>query len=230
MLASYQRRGGRRPSEDESLQIDDDGSFYLTRTVGGPRVGSFAGTIPKQSLAAVRQLVADAEDLDDPPAGLPPHVIESVETSRAEITVGAHTTSSSPAARLVKRMRRLANDLTASPVAALELRIAEDGRTVTIASVGADPVDADFSDASLTFTLYGPDEALLTAGEIDPPTDLRSKTALRPGWSTELPVEGDVAFSPKRTLDVQMEFVLLDGNGDSRRARLRATAGKGWAR
>ena len=230
MLASYHRSGGRRPSDDESLEIEDDGSFVLTRTVGGPRVGSFAGTISKQALAALVKLVEKADDLDDRPTGLPPHVIESVETTRADITVGAHSKAAGPATKLVKRMRQLADELTDHPVAALELRVADDGHAITLASVGTEPVGADLGSASITWTLFGQGEELLTAGEIEGPANAGSKAHLAAGWSAELPISPEPEFNSRRTLDVQAEFDLVDPKGRSRRARLRAIAGKGWSR
>jgi hypothetical protein len=201
----------------------------LTRTVGGPRVGSFAGTISKQALAALAKLVEQADDLDARPTGLPPHVLESDETTRADITVGARSNAAGPAAKLVKRMRQLADELTDQPVAALELRVADDGHAITLASVGTEPVDADLGSASITWTLFGQGEELLTAGEIDAAATAGSKQ-LAVRWSAELPISPEPEFNPRRTLDVQAEFDLVDSKGRSRRARLRAIAGKGWSR
>lgn len=230
MLASYHRSGGRRPSDDESLEIDADGSFVLTRTVGGPRVGSFAGTISKHSLAALTKLAEKADDYDDRPTGLPPHVMESVATSRADISVGARAKADVPAMKLVKRMRQLVDDLTANPAAAIELTVAADGRSITMQSVGADPVEVDFGHASITYTLYGAQEELLTAGEIAGPPDAARRTRLASGWSTTLQIEEHLTFNSRRTLDVQVEFDLFRAEGEARRARLRAIAGKDWAR
>ena len=229
-LVRSHRSGGRRPSDDESLEVDDDGSFDLTRTVGGPRVGSFAGTMSTRSLTALKRLVEQADDLDDRPTGLPPHVLESVSTSRAEISVGARSMADVPAMKLVKHMRKLVDTLTDQPAAALELRVADDGGSITLASVGRDPIEADLGQASITWTLFGAQEELLTAGELPAPPDVHGKARLDPGWSTDLPIDADVDFNPRRTLDVTVELDLHDAAGAARRARLRAIAGKGWSR
>jgi hypothetical protein len=229
MLAEYRRGGGRPPRDDESLEVETDGSYVLRRTVGGERVGHFAGEIPKRGLTALKRLVEAAEDLDDRPTGLPPHVTESVSTARADITMGVHAKASSPAAKLVKRLRQLVDDLTDEAVAAVELRVAADGSGITLASVGTEPVEVDFSAASLSFTLFGAREELLTEGDIAGPEGAGTKTRLEPGWTARSPIDLDDAFNPRRTLDVKVDFDLYDASGAMRRARLRAIAGKGWS-
>jgi hypothetical protein len=230
MLAAYHRGGGDRPRDDESLEIEEDGSFVLTRTVGGPRVGSFAGKIPPKARAPLARLVATADDFDERPSGLPPHVIETVTTSRADIDVGARAKTRNPATKLVKRLRQLSEDLTAEPVAALELSVARNGSSITMTSLGSAPVEVDFGQASLTFTLFGEGEELLTAGEISAPLDARTRARLDPGWTAELAIKPELEFNPRRTLDVRVEFDLYDASGRVRRARLRAISGKGWSR
>jgi hypothetical protein len=229
MLTKYHRGGGRPPRDDETLEIDDDGSFVLRRTVGGPRVGGFAGTISKQALTGLKRLVEAADDFEDRPTGLPPHVLETVSTARADIAIGVRSKAKGPAVKLAKRLRQLADDLTDEPLAALELGVASDGAGITLASVGSEPVEVDFGAASLTFNLSGEREELLTEGDIAGPEDARGRTRLDPGWTARLPIDLDVAFNPKRTLDVDIEFDLYDASGEMRRARLRGTAGKGWS-
>jgi hypothetical protein len=230
MLATYHRGGGDPPKDDESLDVEEDGSFVLIRTVGGPRVGTFAGKIPRHAYAALARLVAKAGDFEERPTGLPPHVMESLTTSRADIEVGVRAKTSNPATKLVRRMRELSEDLTAAPVAALELSVAADGSSITMTSVGSAPVEAAFGQASLTYTLFGEGEELLSAGEIAGPLHARTRARLDPGWTAELAITPDLQFNARRTLDVKVEFDLYDADGRMRRARLRAISGKGWSR
>jgi hypothetical protein len=230
MLAEYRRGGGAKPADDEQLRIDDDGSFVLIRTVGGERVGRFAGTLSKRAAAALAKLVDGAEDATVAAEGLPPHVIETVTTAGAHLSVAAQSNPGPAAAKIIRRLRALSEELTAQPVAALELQVGAGGRSVGLRSVGSEPVDVDFGAAELAVTLFGEDEALIASETIPLPPELGRRQELAPGWSHELPLPEKLTFNPRRTLDVKLDFDLADQGRPVRRARLSAIAGKGWGR
>jgi len=230
-IASYRRAGGHAPADDESLEIAVDGRFDLVRTVGGPRVGRFAGTLSAQGLAALTRLMATADSVHAPATGLPPHVTETVSTARSKILIGALATRSTPAGKLVRRMRDLAATLTDRPehaVAALHLRVADDARWAALASVGRSPTWIDGTNAELRYALFGEHEELIVSGDIAGSRAVRREQELSPGAVIEIPLPADLAFNPNRTLQVQVDVDLLEGDGRRRRARLSAIAGKGW--
>ena len=61
--ATYRRTGGGRPSLDEELEIEPDGTFRMLRRVSVDRAGTFAGTLraPRRD-----QLLAALDELGDP--------------------------------------------------------------------------------------------------------------------------------------------------------------------
>jgi len=64
VIAAYQRTGGRPPVDDERLEIDADGTWRLWRTMGGARVGAFAGRLSadqRRRLAAALESTAASQ-------------------------------------------------------------------------------------------------------------------------------------------------------------------------
>lgn len=230
MLVEYRRGGGYPPVDDEMLSVEDDGSFVLLHTVGGPRVGRFAGTVSRQALTGLVKLVERVTDLTVPPEGLPPNVIETVTTARARLSVAAHTNPGAQAAKILRRLRELSDELTAQPVAALEMEVDAAGRSITVRSVGRESVDVGLGAAELGYTLFGEREEFIGSHAIALPPELRLRDQLAPGWSRELPLPDALDFTPKRTLDVKLDFDLFDSARPVRRARLAVITGKGWGR
>jgi len=227
-LVEYRRQGGYPPADDELLRIEDDGAFLLVRTVGGPRVGRFAGALSRQRLTELEKLLGRAVEEDVAPAGLPPHVIETVTTAGTRISVAALTKSSSGGARILRRLRTMSEALTAQPVAALQMEVAPSGQRATVQAIGAEPVHLDADRAELGYDLFGEGEELLTSANHPIRLGWTGRKAVDAGWAAELPLGPEIKLNPKRTLSVRLDLDVIDSDGVMRRARMAVVVGKGW--
>ena len=84
------------------------------------------------------------------------------------------------------------------------------------------------SRGELRYALFGEHEELIVSGDIAGSRAARRVQELAPGAVIEIPLPAHLAFNPNRTLQVQVDVDLLEGDGRRRRARLSAIAGKGW--
>ena len=138
-LFELRRSGGYEPSDDESLTVFDDGRFTMWRTVGWRRVGAFAGQLSPQDFDAVRAGVRAAPQGDeqgDVPRGA---AVEEHDARGARLVIGGSSDAPAAWAPLVSTARRLVDELTVSPVAALELDIVS-ALEASLAVVGDAPI------------------------------------------------------------------------------------------
>ena len=142
-LARLQRAGGRRPTDDEVLEIAADGSFTATRTVGGTRVGRFAGRLPGTTLSALRRDVEAAAEGPDIVRPTPRDgATEVVEAAGHSLRLGSNDPPPPPWKGLVRRLRDLVEDrATRDPVAAIELVAGRDG--VALVHAGSESLRLD---------------------------------------------------------------------------------------
>ncbi len=131
VIATYSRTGGRLPEDDERLEIDDDGAWRLRRTMGGPRVGTFAGHLGD---GRRRELDAALASAADAPPPKPTRVArdaarEAVRAGEAVVDLAAGRDVNGPWRPLLGLLRTWSEAL-ATPddaEAALELRLEPDG-------------------------------------------------------------------------------------------------------
>ena len=123
VLVRYARGGGRTPADDESLEIAEGGGFEARRTVGGARVGRFAGTLPGSTLRGLGssiRAVAGADDLAMPTPR--DGATETIEVEGRTAQLDGNARPPEPWKGLVTKLRRLLDErVLESPVAALEL-------------------------------------------------------------------------------------------------------------
>ncbi len=199
-MITYRREGGRPPPDNESLDIQKDGSFELWRTIArasnppGP-VGSFAGRLTeteRSSLSTRLDAVSRATDVKMP---FPPD--SAIETIHAagRIAVLPHSGSpGEPGGALVARVRSLLMQLTDRPQAAIALRLGEGGRGLQLVHLGEGPLLLDLSRISVRAILWEGYEQRGTWNS--GPVQLASGPAeVGKGWSKELPFAHGLAES-----------------------------------
>ncbi len=131
VVASYQRTGGRPPEDDEWLEIHDDGAWNLRRTMGGPRVGTFAGLLDDERRRELGDALASATGAHPPEAELAARdaAREAVRAGDGAIDLAAGRDVDGPWRPLLELLRTWSEALATADdaEAALELRLEPDG-------------------------------------------------------------------------------------------------------
>lgn len=209
MIAAYQRTGRGRPSDDESLEVDDDGSFRLRRTSGSPVAGTFAGTVPAPRLTELRAAAAAAaeEPPGDPPSPPSGQTIEYLATAEHGVAIVSGSSPPPRWADLATVLRRLVLDLVDQPAAAVAADLVDGGRRLVVRQLGPEAVEADPDSASIS--LEAVDEAGQRLGtweaqlgdlleEVGEPEGDRDSWERAPGWSLEVELPHDLPASRVR--------------------------------
>jgi hypothetical protein len=221
MLVGYDiGGGGLRLFDGEHLRVSDDGDFELWLLSEAPVVGRFRGHLAAASTAELARLAGQI--LPAPDALLPPGGrAERWVAGAASIVVAAGRTPDGAWGDLVTAARGLTDAMTAHPVAALALSVADDWRSATLRSVGperipvaADPLTVEVAAWSGYYDPVGTWDA--PPGSVPVPGD----GAGAPGWSMKILLAHDFAPGPGRVLHVKVGLTVL---ADGARARLVAT-------
>jgi hypothetical protein len=204
VIAAYQRTGHGVPSDDESLEIEDDGSFELRRTNGSPVAGVFAGTVPADRLTALRAAAeaatgAPAGEAAPPPSG---RTIEYVATEEDGISIVSGSTPPPAWDELATVLRHLVLDLVDQPTAAVGAELVEGGRRLVLRQLGPEPVEADPDRATLSLEAVDESGQQLGAwstsladlvGDVpEAKGDGTDSWERPPGWSLEIDLPHDL--------------------------------------
>ncbi len=204
MIAAYQRTGHGPLSDNESLEVDDDGSFRLRRTAGSSVAGAFAGTVPADRLAALRAAAAAAseEPSGDPPPPPAGRTIEYLATADDGIALVGGSTPPPRWSELADVLRHLVLDLVDQPAAAVGAELVDGGRRLVVRQLGTDAVEADPESATISLEVVdevgqrvGTWEAPL--GDLlpeagDPEGDEDDDWERAPGWFLEVELPHDL--------------------------------------
>lgn len=156
MLCSYSRTGGSPPSDDERLEIEDDGAFRLWRTNSETAAGAFGGRLPAEEVkliqAVVEQLKPPELDVAGPVRGA---ALEQVAAAGEAITAPSGTPLPNGWAELAEHLRRLVLDGVDHPVAALQASLADGGGTLVLELAGTEPLDVDLSRGTVQVDVVG---------------------------------------------------------------------------
>jgi len=231
-LVSFRRLGGRPPADDEAVTIAVDGTFTAHRTLGGRRIGRFAGTLPAATLRALTrevEAVAAADDVAIPtPADGATETVRLGRRDRAK--AGSNERLPKPWAALVGRLRAVLRDEVVEwPVAALELQDASDGG-VRLAHIGTEPLELDLAGASWQVTRLDAQQLPVarTNGTLDAAAAgeaLGAWTRAVPGWTLDVPL-GSAAAAAADPGSIQvLLFVTVRDGDDLRDGRLIAVRG-----
>lgn len=207
----YRRAGGRPPSDAEQLDVDGT-SFSLRRTIGGPRVGRFAGAVAPEVASAIDRLAGQVAEQGDL-VTLPPRdaALETLELGGATLRGGHHQAPQGAWGEAVALARRLVDDLTDHPVAALDLAVVDGGATARIRQVGEEPVLVDLAGATARATRTGPDGRLLGdwRGDVQPLGV--NPVGAGPGWALDIGLVHGFGLEPGDALTVVVVLGLVDG-------------------
>lgn len=204
--------GGRgEPASDEHLEIGD-GRFRLWRSAGVPTVGRFAGTLPADvahdvESAAEATVRAGTAEIEMPPDA----ALETLELPDGTVVLlGQGVEPPGALGRLVVELRAQMEKLIAQPVAAVGLEVDDDGTGARLVHRGSDPIRVDISE--LRVSVYAWKGYYEPAGRWQRgPIALDAATEAGPGWSVDLPFDHDLPSGPDRSLQVAVDFRLMDG-------------------
>ena len=216
-LLRYGRAGGRPPADDESLEVAADGSWTARRTVGGRRVGRFAGRFPEEALAALVGDAARAAEAGDAEVPTPRDgATETLEVAGGTITLGSNERAPGPWSPLVERMRALLKDeLDGDPVAALALEA--DVAKARLVHAGGEAVEVDPASVSVRVVRVGSDGTPLGRWQAGSGAEA-GWTRAEPGWTLDLPYGHGLAPVDGDVLQVWVFVRVRDGG--TRAARL----------
>ncbi len=218
MLLSYRRTGGHQPADFETLEIEEDGSFRMWRTIARASrpptsVGRFAGTVPHEELDALRSRIQPAGAEGDLEMQMPPgSAVERVRVAGGVATLPHGAEPEGAWAGLVSRCRALLATLTSQPLAAIGLQLSADGQQVELVHLGTEPVLLDPSTIVVRATVR---EGSRQVGEWGwsangEPSDLEAA----PGWSMPLPFEHGLEETDRARLAVYVDVQVFAGEDE----------------
>ena len=204
--------GGRgEPRSDEHLEVDGD-RFSLWRSAGVPTVGRFAGSLPADVVGDIASASEEIAREEPPVVEMPPDAaLETLELPDAPVALlGQGVEPPGALGRLVVRLRGLMDELTDQPVAAVGLEIDEGWTGARLVHRGSDPVQVDVSE--LRVSVYAWKGYYEPAGRWQRgPIALEAAAEAGPGWSVDLPFDHDLPTGQSHSLQVAVDFRLLDG-------------------
>lgn len=227
-LVAYTRRGGGgRPPANEKLEIDDDGSFRMLRSVAPGRAGHFAGVLDGPVFDEVRTLVG-AADAGDLPTARAPEGADAEFVGCGGVNAAFHpqwkpTGSWAP---LVRRLRTLGDELLSMPSAAVAATALRDGGGLRLALevVGPAPVAIGLHDGEVE-VLDGGDRRVVPLASGEPPRrsirDDPAQFRLTAGWRLDLDLVDGVPLADASTAVVVVRCP-LEWDGGRTTAMIRA--------
>ncbi len=232
-LVRYGRSGGRAPSDDEHLAVEEDGSYVARRTVAGARAGRFAGRLTDARLGTLRAAVDGVREAADI-AIQTPHdgATEDVEAAGRSARMGSNEEPPEPWRALVHALREAIDaDAVANPVAALELQAGT--RDATISHLGSEPIEVDLGSVAIRVVRLDADGAVLGrwSGRVQPAADDDSGEAPAaawtdggPGWTRALPFDHGLELAPGDWLQVWV-YATVRESGEPIKRQIRLFAG-----
>jgi hypothetical protein len=208
----YRRAGGQPPSDAELLDLDG-AEFTLVRTIGGPRVGCFAGRVLGDVVATVDRLAAAVAAQGDL-ATVPPRdaALETLELGGVRLRGGHHQRPDGAWAEAIALARRLVDELTDSPVAALGLDVVDDGATARVRHLGDEPVVVDLAGATARADHTAGDGRLLGSWQGDVHPLAVNPVETGPGWALDVGLVHGFTLAPGDVLTVILVFgLVVDG-------------------
>jgi hypothetical protein len=223
VLVSYSRSGGPSPGEAEQLTIATTGDYELRRTVGGTRVGSFAGTLDPADLATLRRMVDAVEgSVGSSAAVAPESVTERVTAGDRTAEVSDPAGVPAPWQDLLERLRSDVDTLVTSPVGGLELVVQASPPRASVGHIGTVPVELVGGSLAADVTVV---DAAGLARDTWTTTVALDESDVPPGWTRDLGLEAaGFELAAGEGLDVTVELGLRGPDGVVRTALMSATA------
>lgn len=210
-VVTFRRSGGRAgPREQEDLAVHADGSFTIWRAVNAGPIGRFGGALDGADADAVRAAVAAAAGTAGPPASMVLDAVsETVTIGQERVTVGRHDVPDGPWGDLFVLLRRLVDQGTDQPVAAVALETDARGTFARLVQRGPDALEVDLSRVTIGAQAFGPGYSI--HGRWSTVVEAGGRGPATPGWTLDLPFEHGLEVSDGRVVQVRVEFVAYDG-------------------
>jgi hypothetical protein len=212
-VIAVHRTGGFRPPEfSELLEVADDGTFQMWRSVSMAAplpspIGRFAGRLPAPQLSTLSD-VAKRAAAEGSRTWLvsPDSPVDRFEVDGVTATLGIHDPGDGAWESFAAMVRPLLGELTASPLAAIALDVT-DGPALL--HQGSGPLTLDLSHLAVRIVHWceGESQGRWTAPETD-----RGEVVAGPGWRLPLPSEHGFALEAGDRLTVQATFGAFDGD------------------
>ncbi len=161
-IVRYSLMGGAaQPPNREILKIDEDGSFWMWRSVGTAAspptpIGRFIGRLQPVAQEELRSNVDALEHAGNLRMPSAPHdSTERIDAGEAYATLGAGGQPREPWRSLVHQMRELLGSLTRTPAAAVGLELAGSGNLARLVHLGSQSLRLDFNEFVLRAVLSG---------------------------------------------------------------------------
>jgi hypothetical protein len=201
MTARLTRMSHGPAPQSSGLEVDDAGTAVAWKDYGH-RVGRFSRELSAGERAALERALAAAAAAGDPGAapGGPLHPGGATERLTADglpdVVLQPHAEPPPGLGDVVELLRGLREELTESPVAALELEVAGTPLRARLRHVGSQPLTVRLGTLTMQATLFGPDSTLLDSATVtvDAAGETRGIGEIGPGWSLSL--TDDLAMPP----------------------------------
>jgi hypothetical protein len=225
-LVRFRRSGGISPRDDERLDVASDGSFEAHRTVGGARIGTFAGQLASATLRRLQADVAAIRDATDLEIATPRDgATEYVEAGGRTARIGSNERPTGSWKALIGRLRRLLeDDVVEAPNAAIELTASP--TAASLRHAGSEPLDVDLASAVIRVVRLADDGRVLDRWGHDPQAAVVEDsleaagarhapdwTRAGIGWSRDLPFGHSLEMAAADTLQVWVEVAIRDAAG-----------------
>ena len=210
-VVTFQRSGGfGGPREQEDLAIREDGSFLVWRAVNAGPVGRFGGSLADADIEAVRDALAAVAGVATPPETMVLEAVSETATiGRTYASVGRHDVPDGPWGDLFVLLRRLLDEGTSRPLAAVNLETDARGSFARLVHLGSDPLEVDLSRVTLGAQAFGPGYTL--HGQWSTVVEAGGRGTVGPGGSLDLPLAHGLELTPKHVVQVRVELVAYDG-------------------
>lgn len=218
MKIRYTRSGGRTPPRDrEILEIDTEGAFTMWRSVGSAThpptpIGRFAGQLDAQEQKKIQQAAAKAAKAGDlklkPPPGA---ATDSITVGEAQARLGANDKAEGDWAGLIEGLRRLLGELTASPEAAIALKVEKRGQAARLVHQGSAEIQLDLSGLTVRAVLWEGHNKNGDWRAKELPAGADSKVKAGPGWSFDLPFDHGFKVTSGQEVVAYVTFAAFEG-------------------
>lgn len=212
MIALRRTGGLRLPQFSERLEVADDGTFRMWRSVSMAAplpspIGRFAGRLPVPQLNALSDAAKRAA-AEGSRTWLvsPDSPVDEFEVDGAMATLGIHDPGEGAWEACAALVRPLLGELTASPLAAIALEVTGGP---ALYHQGREPLTLDLSHLTVRAVHWreGQSQGRWTAPETD-----RGEVGAGPGWRLRLPFDHGFALEAGDRLTVQATLAAFDGD------------------
>lgn len=209
-LVTWRRLSSMPPPEREILDVDDDGSFRLWRSIA-PVVGRFGGSLPAGSAADIGRLVEAVGSSAPPRSGSRPAdaSLEQLEIGGSLSVFEADADVSAPWGDLLAACRRLADELVDHPIAAIavELELVEGGARIRLVHRGTETLPVELAAARVKVAVW---RGMLNPANATAPGFDLGRVDAGPGWTAGT-TASLTALEPGDKVTGTASFVVDDG-------------------